>query len=365
VIESPSSPMSIAVSEDVTNEDELSSDDEPEVIVDYKLFIKMADGVSLPAKWFKESVDTVDEFLSSIHRKVLLMTKDTILPNDYRVTFKTQREAGAGTQLADAQDFIKFKSECTKLAERDPEDNVGDYKNNNQVPSISSLSPCDKEVAKNALEIRQRNGLATIKDLPTHQLFSHNNISSKKLRTSLQTQQSSPHASPRIQLLQSSSQATLQLLPQVLPQMQLPQSQVLQAQPQLFLSSSPSLQAPLLSPQQYNWAFGSQMFQPHQPLLTIPYNPYQTLSYTTQPQPMQYNSNISSTFPTMSEFLKEVDEKEKTGTYYQNFLGDFESQRILVKHLRRLTDEQFDKCKVTTIGTQQTLREYAERYYSF
>ncbi|CAG8800978.1 1310_t:CDS:2, partial [Dentiscutata erythropus] len=48
VIESPSSPMPIAVSEDITNKDELSSNVEPEVIVDYKLFIKIANGVLLP-----------------------------------------------------------------------------------------------------------------------------------------------------------------------------------------------------------------------------------------------------------------------------------------------------------------------------
>ncbi|CAG8760194.1 10064_t:CDS:2, partial [Racocetra fulgida] len=153
--------------------------------VDYKLFVKTADGVSLPAKWFKESVSTVDEFLLSIHDKILLITKDNnIMPNEYSVTFKTQRETGAGTQLVDEQDFIKFKSEYTKLAARKSdigiyvtivrqstqnkrkkkeldlseceEDNErsNNYKNKNQVPNVSSLSSHDKEIAENVLKIR-------------------------------------------------------------------------------------------------------------------------------------------------------------------------------------------------------------------
>ncbi|CAG8752278.1 9085_t:CDS:2, partial [Racocetra fulgida] len=117
-----SSPISVA-SEDENNknasESETSSNEESEFALGYKLFIKLSDGTSLLAKWFEELVTTIDEFLSSIHNKVISLTKNTnTLPNDYRVTFKTQREAGAGTQLADAQDFIKFKAEYSKLAAR-------------------------------------------------------------------------------------------------------------------------------------------------------------------------------------------------------------------------------------------------------
>ncbi|CAG8836420.1 15493_t:CDS:1, partial [Racocetra persica] len=80
-----------------------------------------------------------------------------------------------------------------------------------------------------------------------------------------------------------------------------------------------------------------------------------------QPQPIQSNSNITSTLSKISEFLKELDEKEETGHYYQNFLEEFEIQRILVRYLRRLTDKQFDKYRVKTISAQQTLRKYAEK----
>ncbi|CAG8612493.1 13554_t:CDS:2, partial [Racocetra fulgida] len=76
------------------SESETSSNEESEFALGYKLFIKLSDGTSLPAKWFEKSVTTIDEFLSSIHNKVISLTKNTnALPNDYRVTFKTQREA--------------------------------------------------------------------------------------------------------------------------------------------------------------------------------------------------------------------------------------------------------------------------------
>ncbi|CAG8717900.1 4132_t:CDS:2 [Dentiscutata erythropus] len=483
---SPSPSISVAASEDRINENEMSSeeDDESEFALAYKLFVKTADGISLPAKWFQESVSTVDEFLSSVHNKIHLMTKDnTIMPSDYFVTFKTQRETGAGTQLVDEQDFIKFKSEYTKLAARksdigiyvtisqpsitsqnkqkkkesdlgEHEENTersNNYKNNNRVPSVSSLSAQDKEIAKN------NKGLATVENPPTHPLFSYASLSSKKLCSKLpstsspqmplvlppslspqvqplspdvqlsqspqaqlmQLQQSLPQVQPQVQLsqqlpyqvqqspqaqlmqppsqvqllqqslsqVQKSPQAQLMQPPQIrLPQQSLPLSQVQQSPQMQLLQQSPPLSQvqllqplpqghpqlilspfslqqsflPSLSAPQYNWAFGAQQFQSHQPTL---YNPYQTLPHiSTQSHTIQSNPYVSFTLPTMAEFLKEVDEGEETGDHYQSFLEKFNAQRILVKRLKRLTDEEFALCGVETIGERQTLREYVEKY---
>ncbi|CAG8550137.1 28683_t:CDS:1, partial [Racocetra persica] len=53
---SPSLSIFIVASEDKTNEDEISSEnDKSEFVVDYKLFVKIANRVLLSAKWFKES----------------------------------------------------------------------------------------------------------------------------------------------------------------------------------------------------------------------------------------------------------------------------------------------------------------------
>ncbi|CAG8613399.1 18017_t:CDS:1, partial [Cetraspora pellucida] len=134
-----------------------------------------------------------------------------------------------------------------------------------------------------------------------------------------------------------------------------------------FVLPSQQFQTPLfLSPlqlpsqaQTHNW---SQLLQPHQPLFANPYNPYQTLSLQTQT--FQPNSYVSPIIPTMAEFLKEIDKREETGHYYQDFLGNFEAQRISVKQLQRLTDERLDQCGVNTIGARETIREYAEKYIS-
>ncbi|CAG8629165.1 10220_t:CDS:2, partial [Scutellospora calospora] len=59
-----------------------------------------------------KSVSTVDKFLLSIYNKIIILTKDnTLLLTDYSIVFKVSKETDADTQLADAYDFIKFKTE--------------------------------------------------------------------------------------------------------------------------------------------------------------------------------------------------------------------------------------------------------------
>ncbi|CAG8584672.1 5647_t:CDS:1, partial [Scutellospora calospora] len=84
-----------------------------------------------------------------------------------------------------------------------------------------------------------------------------------------------------------------------------------------------------------------QMFQT--PLISILYNSYQTLPQIPL-QPSATQSNLYNFFalPSMAEFLKDVDKKEGTSHYYQDFLENFEKQKILVKHLQRLTDKEFE-----------------------
>ncbi|CAG8755713.1 10365_t:CDS:2, partial [Cetraspora pellucida] len=148
--------------EDEISEDETSSIEEPEFALDYKLFIKLLDETSLSAKWFEESVTTIDEFLLSIYNK----------------------EAGVDIQLVNAQDFIKFKVKYLKLVARKndiriyitiiqlfvsqnkqkkKESNLDDDENNkksnnvkkiNQIPSILSLSLYNKDIAKNVTNIQ-------------------------------------------------------------------------------------------------------------------------------------------------------------------------------------------------------------------
>lgn len=71
---------------------------------------------------------------------------------------------------------------------------------------------------------------------------------------------------------------------------------------------------------------------------------------------------IRSTIPTIGNFLKQVDIDEGTNDYYQSFLVKLEQQRISVRIISKLSDEDFEKCGVNTIGARQTLRDYATKY---
>ncbi|CAG8669947.1 15646_t:CDS:2 [Cetraspora pellucida] len=323
------------MSEDTT-EDEISSYEEPEFVQSYKLFIKLSDRNLLPTKWFEELVSTIDEFFSSIYDKVIMLTKDTnILPNNYCVTFKLQREAGAGTQLVDAQDFKKFKVEYSKLAAR---------QNNIEIYITIAQSYISQKRKKKASDMNKE--LATIESSPTYPLFSHSKISSKKFSQVTPSQEKASLISLLPKMQASPPQTIISLLshlqvqaPTVLPSLQIQAPLVLLTQQiHLLLVLSPS--------------------QP--PLSSNLYNPYQALSLHTQT--IQPNLYISFTLPTMAEFLGEIDEKEKTDYYYQTFLEKFEEQRILVKHLQKLMNEELEQCGINIIGAWQTLHKYAEKY---
>ena len=70
----------------------------------------------------------------------------------------------------------------------------------------------------------------------------------------------------------------------------------------------------------------------------------------------------SQSLPSMAEFLRQIDEAEKTEEYYFNFLEGFEKQRIRVKHLSKLNDAQFETCGVTAIGDIEIIKEAAQKY---
>ncbi|CAB4434296.1 unnamed protein product [Rhizophagus irregularis] len=59
------------------------------------------------------------------------------------------------------------------------------------------------------------------------------------------------------------------------------------------------------------------------------------------------------------EFLQQLDEIEETGDYYFKFLEGFEKQQIKVKHLSKLSNKQFEACRIITIGDIKTIRDAA------
>ena len=74
------------------------------------------------------------------------------------------------------------------------------------------------------------------------------------------------------------------------------------------------------------------------------------------------SSPLSLAYPSMSEFLQQLDKEEGVEDYYIKFLEGFEKQKIKVKHLCKLTDVQFEVCGVTAIGDRETIREAVKKY---
>ena len=94
--------------------------------------------------------------------------------------------------------------------------------------------------------------------------------------------------------------------------------------------------------------------QPQSQSSLTPYN------FTT---PHHQLSSSQQSLPSISEFLQQIDETEKTeDNYYFKFLEGFEKQRIRVKQLNKLNDAQFEACGVTAIGDIETIREAAQKY---
>ncbi|CAG8605993.1 24701_t:CDS:2 [Dentiscutata erythropus] len=128
------------------NDDESLSGEEVEYEYNYGVFIKFENGTSLPAKWYTAKVSMVDELLSEIHINIeTLMGKKPVDPNDYHIAFKSEKAAGAGTQL-----------------DREPNNNsdddiVTDLRNKNSIPKTSNLSSLETSIAKNVLEIHKEN----------------------------------------------------------------------------------------------------------------------------------------------------------------------------------------------------------------
>ena len=67
----------------------------------------------------------------------------------------------------------------------------------------------------------------------------------------------------------------------------------------------------------------------------------------------------------MSDFLNNLDIQENrvdTEEAFIHYLSGFQSQRISVKHLYSMTDDEFITCGVTVMGDRKTLRSAGELY---
>ncbi|CAG8729340.1 22473_t:CDS:2 [Gigaspora margarita] len=120
-----------------------------------------------------------------------------------------------------------------------------------------------------------------------------------------------------------------------------------------------------------NLQYDSNLISSPNPYLPFPfYNLLQAFSaffqlYSTSNISEQTSQATKLTILTIGDFLKQVDENEGTNNYYQMFLVKLEQQRISVRILSKLSDEEFEKCGIDTISAQKTLRDYASKYSNF
>jgi hypothetical protein len=79
-------------------------------------------------------------------------------------------------------------------------------------------------------------------------------------------------------------------------------------------------------------------------------------------------SNINSlppaeiSVPTMEEFLQKLDKDEGDNGDFIQFIDAFNEQKITVKHIKDLDDNEFQILGVKTIGWRKTIRAAAKQY---
>ncbi|CAG8731612.1 27569_t:CDS:2, partial [Dentiscutata erythropus] len=348
--------------EDIYNIEDIYAEKDYEYEIHYGVFIKL-DGKFLPTKWYKATISEIDEFLLEIHTNVIALTKNEMIEaSDYNVTFKGEKAMGAGTQLVDEQDFQKFCSEYHRLSARkvnmevfitinsqnlakskhkkdtdsEPEFDISDdniletYKNKNDIPKVSNLTTEEIRIAENVTKIRTTNHC----DLHNRACLNQNQ--GKENHVEITFMMLSTWASEINKgLATPMDPPTHPLFAYRLSKTKSSNSQL--SEPNIPTSSY--MPSPFYNPLHMHSNF------------ILPYSISEQTTFTTR-----------SFIPSIDDFLKLVDEKEDTGDYYQGFLAKFKQQRISVRILSRISDEEFKNCDVDTIGARQTLHYYAMKY---
>jgi len=66
--------------------------------------------------------------------------------------------------------------------------------------------------------------------------------------------------------------------------------------------------------------------------------------------------------PSIEEFLKKLDKDEGDNGNFTQFISAFNEQKITVKHIKDLDDNEFQILGVKTIGWRKTIRAAAKQY---
>ncbi|EXX63056.1 hypothetical protein GLOIN_2v1767046 [Rhizophagus irregularis DAOM 181602=DAOM 197198] len=140
--------------------------------INYKLVIKQADGSALLAKNYLVIISELDEFLLAIQNNITVLLKDDkINANNYNISFKSEKTQEAGTLLVDESNSDDEEIIC--------DESIPKGGNSNKIPKVSDISIIDQRIAKNL------NGLATVKESPTHPLFRYTYSSKNRSQSNL------------------------------------------------------------------------------------------------------------------------------------------------------------------------------------
>ena len=108
----------------------------------------------------------------------------------------------------------------------------------------------------------------------------------------------------------------------------------------------------------------SQMFTPY----PIQYAQPQFYSSCMVSEPLisapNFNNSLLPEYPVPSieEFLKKLDKDEGDNGDFTQFISAFNEQKITVKHIKDLDDNEFQILGVKTIGWRKTIRAAAKQY---
>ncbi|RIA90691.1 hypothetical protein C1645_737699 [Glomus cerebriforme] len=108
----------------------------------------------------------------------------------------------------------------------------------------------------------------------------------------------------------------------------------------------------------------SQMFTTY----PIQYAPHQYYSSCVISEPLTSASNFNTLplseypIPNVEEFLKKLDKDEGDNGDFTQFINAFIEQKITVKHIKDLDDNDFQVLGVKTIGWCKTIQAAAKQY---
>ncbi|CAG8732832.1 1883_t:CDS:2 [Rhizophagus irregularis] len=134
--------------------------------------VTQTDGSALLAKNYLVIISELDEFLLAIQNNITVLLKDDkINANNYNISFKSEKTQEAGTLLVDESNSDDEEIIC--------DESIPKGGNSNKIPKVSDISIIDQRIAKNL------NGLATVKESPTHPLFRYTYSSKNRSQSNL------------------------------------------------------------------------------------------------------------------------------------------------------------------------------------